>query len=373
MKKLFKNIVKFSSRLLALVILLDSLVKAGEGYGQSALILVGKVEGNVFYTYQGKTQNLQAQQQLMAGTDLYVDEGGQVSFLDFNNHQFHLAGGGQITIAKGNILLLRGVLWIQSLQDQQTLQVVTANGQVQLQGGEGILSFDPAAGKTQLLVLRGNFILANLQNLDYSVSVGEGEFSFVTERQANGAPRTPTGVGPQSFAKLLQLFSHVTPLAGTRSQMVVSENPHRSPASKEQVTHLETQGVKLEQIYQEQLAKLASSQYSRTASTKTPKSSVQITIFNLAPAKSTNFSSLPSAEQEKTVLTPNSVSNQNNRAPASGGNDVGGSRESGGAKPSEVFEASILGQYKKQMRHSTEVNQLIDQLQSFQQDYQKNY
>ena len=41
--------------------------------------------------------------------------------------------------------------------------------------------------------------------------------------------------------------------------------------------------------------------------------------------------------------------------------------------PANSFEGSLVEEYKRQMRHSNEVNELIDALKSYDNDYKKGY
>ena len=42
-------------------------------------------------------------------------------------------------------------------------------------------------------------------------------------------------------------------------------------------------------------------------------------------------------------------------------------------EPKDVFESSLRREYKKQTRHTSEVNDLINELESYDQDYQRSY
>jgi hypothetical protein len=120
---------------------------------------------------------------------------------------------------------------------------------------------------------------------------------------------------------------------------------------------------KLLNYYQNKVKKLASPAPKKKwqRSYKQKKSSVPVVIYGASSPKvekkryPASFSSPSSKKTFKKARTPASV---------------------GGMLPEvkvSPFEAELGRQYKKQMRHDQQVNELIDQLKSIDMDYKKDY
>ena len=76
--------------------------------------VVEEVWGNVFLVEEGKTKQLRAGDYLYDFSEVMTEEGAQVSFSDYYDHQFHLAGSGHIKMMNKIVELVRGYLWVQS-------------------------------------------------------------------------------------------------------------------------------------------------------------------------------------------------------------------------------------------------------------------
>ena len=69
----------------------------GEVYSKKKKLgVVEEVWGNVFLVEEGKTKQLRAGDYLYDFSEVMTEEGAQVSFSDYYDHQFHLAGSGHI-------------------------------------------------------------------------------------------------------------------------------------------------------------------------------------------------------------------------------------------------------------------------------------
>ena len=358
------------------------------GFAKTPLAVVQKVSGGAFMiTPKGRTIAVQKGQHIYDFAQISTTLGAQVSFNDYYDHQFHLSGAGSIKFMNRSIELRRGYLWFQALgQNNHGFHIQTANSQVGLAPGEGIISFDPALDKTQFLSLKGKFIFGNLMDAQLNVRVSSGQFSFVDLDYQEGIPRVPTPVGQESFSKIVGLFNQVNPMNGTqetsRYQFVTNTQetsyPQRKPASVDSAENkssirflplkhspeLKSKRKSLLKAYREEKEDKSSPKRA-PAKAKTQKS----------PGVPINVYGAPSPVKESKKLEPK-------RAPAS----IKPSKEvekiiEKARKPASVspkrqmdaFEKTLRNEYKEQKRHPKEVNQLIDELKSFKQDFQQDY
>ncbi len=343
--------------------------------------LVSAVSGDVFYSFQGSTKPLQLGMHIPNGADVFGELGAQLTMTDYYDHRYHLSSGGHIKVLDNNITLLSGYLWVQSFQTEHEAQVVTANSTIEYIKGDAIISFDNMVGKTQLLVVSGDFSLANLINPELKTDVLDGQFSFITSESET--PRNPTTCGFQSFKKVITLFdgvqpmekgslarlnnveskkvqatrkiaSVVAPTEGTITLRIHGKAANRMPAS---VIDVEEDKYVAE-FYKDQLKKLAASpttpkKEGRSIANK--KSAVKVRIFGSGGVQESKTpEKMPEWKVKKVV---------NARVPAS---------VTPMAAKSE-FERSMSKQLMLQKRHPTEVNRLIDELNSYDQDFVKAY
>lgn len=361
--------------------------------GETPLAVVQKVSGGAFMTTpKGRTIPVQKGQHIYDFAQIRTTLGAQVSFNDYYDHQFHLSGAGSIKFMNKAIELRRGYLWFQALGDHNHgFHVQTANAQVGLSSGEGILSFDPNSDKTQFLSLKGGFVFGNLLDAQLNVRVQSGQFSFVDLDYQEGVPRVPTPVGQESFSKIVGLFDQVKPMDGTREasryQFVAQDDKsgrtQRAPASASEVKkgprvrflplkhspELERKRKSLLKAYDtaDEGNKAPSSPErapAKAKKVKRPSGGVPLNVYG-APGPSKKDSSgaakrapasvKPSQEVEKII--------EKARKPASVAPQ----------KQMDDFEKVLQGEYKQQKRHPKEVNQLIDELKSFEQDFDQDY
>lgn len=360
--------------------------------------LVSSVSGDVFYSHQGVTKALQLGMHIPDGADVFGELGSQLTITDYYDHRYHLASSGHIKVSDNSIVLISGYLWIQSFQEAQEAHVKTANASINYIKGDAIVSFDSVAGKTQLLVVNGDFAMANSLNSDLKTSVFDGQFSFIGNE--NDAPRSPTFCGFDSFKRVVTLFGGVSPIEkGAMARMKVhspivkkvtrkiASVPKIAPVIQKPAVALGTITLRLNgavtnrapasiatapkedkyvaAFYTEQLNKLKKipSKPKKGRSIATKRSDVKVRIFGGSIIKEHKS---PKKMREWKVKVKKKVGV---RAPAS----VTNYSDQVNIKINSEFENSMSKQLKQQMRHSTEVNRLIDELNSYDQDFTKSY
>ncbi len=374
MKALFKNINKF---LFAGIFFSTSLFAKD-------IAVVQELYGNAFGIRDGKVRTLQRGDVISDLTEVVTEEGSQISLSDFYDHKFHLSGSGNIKFFNKTIELKKGYLWLQSYQNSDAeFWVHTANSHVKYNKGEGIISFDINSGRTQVMTLDGTMYVKNPLLNTPEVDVPEGAFSVVDKEYEAGQPRWATKVGYNSFMKIMQLFSSITPIdknnrllretmasqqkRGEIQIQSMKEENKRGPASEKEslkpgkiiflnVNQDNKKSMRESMLHNDSLSKLkkytAPKPKKKFAPTYQKVSNVKLRVFgkpHITKAKA----------PPKRPIVKVEVPKVNTREVAS--------------PPSSGFESSLMDSYKKQLKHDTEVNQLIDRLKSFKKDYKKSY
>lgn len=198
------------------------------------------IKGDGFISYEGKTKEIRKGDVLENGAEIIIEHRGQISFTDNADHKFHLGNSSSASV-KSNIVELRsGDLWFQSLNKNDASKIQTVNAAINYQGGEGIVTYDSAKGKTQLMVINGIMKFSNSHTPDLNLSVSEGLFSFVENTYDEGAPRDPTPVGEKTYVELVALFKGVSPMDKNSAEIFKDHHANgtalRSVASVKEVT-----------------------------------------------------------------------------------------------------------------------------------------
>lgn len=384
-------------------------------FASKVVAVVGEVTGNAFYSENGKTKPLSVGTHLSPQAEIFTEVGAQVSLNDYYDHIYHLSGGGHLVMHNNLIELKEGYLWVKSLAFDELrgpLRINTANSIVEVTKGEAIVSFDTYSGKTQALAVKGDFLLKNSLLENFMTVLGEGQFSFIQNEHEQGRPRKPTPIGYSSFQKITSLFKGVEPGKDSRAINQKTRMAHLGPVpneasrevasvkvndSFEQALSVKRQGHEVGHEVGHEAGKITVRKLRDPASVKAhqgvvksyhqqkldkmlaPKakkkwrpsydkgSNVSIRIFG--SSKSTRVpASIKKASKPAYMVVKPGAKKVKTRTPASIGG-MGPSINTG----SSSFESELVDQYKNQMRHDKEVNDLIDQLRSVDMDYKKDY
>ncbi|TNE99718.1 MAG: hypothetical protein EP326_07625 [Deltaproteobacteria bacterium] len=387
MKKLFKNINKTS---LAITLIVHFM--AYYAHADSSVGIVSKLEGNAFETINGKTRSLKVGDELTGMSEVMTTSGANITITDYFDHQFHLSGSSHVKMTGIGMELRRGYLWVQSYgKSQSPYSIKTANGFANVGYGETIMSFDPASSKTQLLVMKGTHSFGNLMEPDMTLTVEDGHFSFLSNDVENGIPRQSTPVGFSSFKKVTSLFQGVESMDKgdwntnnkTAAAPRVETQVARTIASTKQApvpgTVIYVKSVQGgSRVPASAGSDVSAFDYYKSKVKKAPwktnlkKSGVPVKVWGettqRTPASTKSWKQIKREEKPKFPTPPTKVETSS-RNPASV-SDIS-------IRPVEVktddFEKGLSNQYKKQMRHSTEVNSLIRDLQNYDQDFKTAY
>lgn len=391
---------------------LASLAFMANAFAIAPIAMVGEVKGNAFIHHLGKTKKAKVGDQIYNFSEIFTEVGSQVSFSDYYDHQFHLAGSGHLQINGKTVELKSGYLWLQSFNREESFAIETANAHVNYMYGESVISFDSHTGKSQLMTISGGWDFSNKFEKYRTTKLQGGQFSFISKDYADGSPRSPTPVGQASYKKIVGLFGDIKSLSGQASrdfQIVVrvpKNDAHQRPIVK---AKLKSRGI-ASQIEGDQFpARINSTALIRqiAAGGRTVETSVSINEQNafIRHYKSRVLRAKARAQKKKTKKI-GYKRKSTVKVYVFGGH--GGSklkRESGDIRvydserfkaaqkrivkkrtpasvpsvpaklgaPRNVFESSLRKEYKKQTRHTSEVNDLINELESYDQDYKRSY
>lgn len=379
MKKLCKNISAIS---------LLSLSLATSALAESPVVRIDALSGKVFSHCNGAMKSLKVGDHVSDFCEIFTEEGSQTSFSDFYDHRFHLSGSGHVKLFNKMAEVKSGYLWLQAPVNQGDYLVQTANSVINAQTGEFIVSFDPTVGKTQLLNVKGRAEFSNALDRMMNVTLLEGHFSYIQNEHNDGYPRKPTPIGFASFKSVTSLFRGIEPLDG-KATSTIGQVPERAVAS---VQVENTPVMESEVTSQGKIIILRKDNDSVKAEKAQELMKTYQEKINQMSAKTKPKKFVPSYEKPSGVtfriygmgkttkpkaLKVRSIASEKWKAPATEAPSVRAPASVGGMAPqintNNAFEAGMTEQYKQQMRHSQEVNNLIDRLKSIDMDYQKNY
>jgi hypothetical protein len=184
---------------------------------------------------------------LEANSEMLIEEGGLVIFLDYFDHKYQLSSGGLVKFKSEGIELSRGYLRVKTLgPSAKIIKIETPNSIVSFSNSEGVISFDPNLSKTDVVSFDGSFDLRGKNNLTSSVFITEGNSSSVKNDLQLGIPSLSTKTSSETLDKIASIFLEY-PMAkrGVASQeegkiLVIRATPtkplkshKRGPSSKE--------------------------------------------------------------------------------------------------------------------------------------------
>lgn len=223
----FKTIF-FTSTLTLLAMMTN--INAAEAYGK-----IIKIKGDGFISQNGKTKAIKVGDFIYPNSELVIEHEGQLSFSTSDDQVYHLGKSSSMTVAPRNMVLRSGEVWFQSLNKSSDTKISTANADVAVAGGEGILVYDSLKAKTQLVVVNGLMKINNSRAPEVAISISEGNFSYVDNTYDNGIPRDPTPVGEKTYMELVGHFPGVQTLDKNAVQVFVKETKvaeHKPSAGK---------------------------------------------------------------------------------------------------------------------------------------------
>jgi hypothetical protein len=352
---------------------------------------VSGIEGNSFVFYGKKASAVLKYGDKVADlSEVMVEDGAYVSLVDYHGHTFHLAGGSHVKFYNNMLEVKRGKVWTNSENDTEPFVIQSVNASATYGKGQFVFSFSNYDGKTQLLVMDGTVNFQNILEPELGLDVGPGFFSLVDKEYNQGLPRVATRVGLKSYTKVKLSFVGIEEVENTNFETMFGGKAKRSIASTGDfqavkkhalVPKHNASGKKGKLYYYSTSTKSAkrtpasASSYSGPAAyyqdylqknkKKVYKSgkSLKIKVFGGLD----QASSAPVAAKKVVKTNPTPVKVENARTPASIEtqmiiHDL-----------NNTFERSLKKQIRIKKRHPGEVNQLIDDLKSYDANYNKSY
>jgi hypothetical protein len=343
------------------------------------------IQGNAFlFSSEHKAKELKYGSKVPDLSEVMVEDGSTLSLVNTDGHIIHVNGGSLVKFFKGITELKNGYVWVNVKNSSTPGSFNTTNSIVNYNQGQFIYSFDNVSGKTQLLVLTGDVKLSNSLEAGLKVNVASGHFTLVEKNYNNGLPRAPTKIGLESYKNLKGVFVNFKNLENSKiDEMLWNKKPktNRSIASvsdqfsqnktvktkrKGKLITIKTYGQNTRipasvspMDYYKDLKKDESLKRKPVKTGK--KATIQYFGFdqkvksNRLPLRTAKLIKIKTKQVKR---LPASVPKMNLIKELKG--------------PSE-FEKSLMQKSMENKRHSDEVNNLIDDLGTYKQDFKKNY
>ncbi|MEX0798149.1 MAG: hypothetical protein WD025_01815 [Bacteriovoracaceae bacterium] len=383
-------------------------------YAANIVGRVLEIEGNAFaFDSDGRSKQLGFGSRIYDLSEVMVDDSSRVSVIDSSENVHHLSGGTYAKFFNKLLEIKNGHVWTVA-KGESPAMINTVNSVVYFNQGQFITSVNNADLKTQVLALTGEPKLASSLEPGLSIVVPAGHFSFIDQDYEQGLPRNPTRVGLNSYQKIKTVFSGVEGLKNESFEKSLLERPSsiakniaKRHVSKREIASVEKAPKRGKTIYIKTYSgkrkpasvnakssgkspekKLSAMDYYKEVS-QTEKKTKKKTAPNSARSRYFGFQ----FEQAKKSSSPNRAAPTQARAKTQGeeGNIVirtiteaevqdKAARLPASTAPIDIvddinssFEKSLKNKLKNNQRHSNEVNELIDELKSFNQDYSKHY
>lgn len=337
----------------------------------------------------GKSKQLSFGARVQDLSEIMVDDAGTLSLLDSSGNIHHLAGGSYVKFFNRMLEVKNGEVWT-VVKNHTPALINTVNAVITVRDGQTVVSVDNSDLKTQALSLTGSATLASSIEPQLSIDIPAGHFSFIDNAYEGGLPRTATRVGLRSYQKMKMAFSKVKELDSkgleksfgqTASRKIASVAPVRTvrPSAKGKIIYYKSSSRRPASVSKT----VSASEYYESVKKKAPKvvapklseAEVRMHGFDFSDEKQQTSAvikkTLPKEASSKRIvirpIQPEEVKEKASRVPASvGGGDIVNDINS-------AFENSLKTKVESNRKHSSEVNQLIDELNSFKKDYSKHY
>lgn len=302
----------------------------------------------------GKTLEIYKDFNIETNDLVFISEDSHMKITDFYDREFVFSGGSEFLLREDMIELRKGSAWIASNRDEAYM-VTTANSHIIFAMVEGIVSYNDQTLRTDLSVAQGNAYFRNIEIDDIKVDVSGGQFSYIQESYNNGIPRAPTIIGADSFIKLTKQFK-----TKPEKEISVKDNAKRSIASvkEEEIVSPVNRG-ELTIIKPDPKRSIASV----PTKAKSRKLSTQKKV-NKAPIRFFGVKKVQIKTQKNKIAKENILPKTKKRSPASINIST---------PVQNSFEQSLGNHLNRQKRHSSERLELIDELKSVSEDFQKEY
>lgn len=337
------------------------------------------ISGNAFlFSSEVKAMQLSYGSKVEDLSEVMVEDGSTLSLVNDLGHIIHVNGGSLVKFYKGITELKNGYVWVKVRNNSNKGSLNTTNSIVRYNQGQFIYSFDNLTGKTQLLVLSGDVELSNVVESQLKVKVASGHFSLIDQSYNNGLPRAPTKIGLDSYKSLKGVFANFKNLENSKfdkmlgiknktNRKIASVNDQFSSTSINTSTsdnNIKPGKLITIKTYGKPFRLPASSSPMEYYKSLTKVKKTRLKQIKKAKIHYFGFNgarTVSKAKKYKKLREPASIK-------PSGKSQLLKELNSPGE-----FEKSLMKKAMENKRHSEEVNNLIDDLNSYKKDYQKNY
>ena len=352
-----------------------------------------EVSGNAFVFYGKKdSKRLFYGDKVEDMSEVMVDDDSTVSLKDEYGRVYHLAGGTYVKVFNNLLEIKNGNVWVSSDRARTFGVINSVNSLAKFTQGQFVYSFDNISGKSQILVLTGDVTFSNALETNLSVQVPAGHFSFVDQNLADGLPRGATRVGLSSYKQVKNIFASVKGLektsfdkalfggdealiptdAQTRRTIASVSTDVKGPGSTKGKLIFVDAPVRVRIPASVKKEGVAYNYYQKITQQSRPQKTgqvAQIRMFGFDSNAAADKKQVPLRQKAVVQLKSSQHTPASQRSPASveKSNLI---REIGA---DGRFESSLNEAIDQNKRHPEEVNQLIDELQSYDQSFQKNY
>lgn len=316
-----------------------------------------QVDGSAFiYKSKSEIKSLAYAQKISSGTKVMLEDNANAIVVTEDGTKYFLTPGSVVSFYEDGIEIKNGKVWIKSTLESNHTVVHTPNVKSIHKGGEYVYSFNSQSGKSEVLSIIGQCNVASSIDENKKITVLAGQFSYVISGKNDGYPREATRVGLTSYEAIKLSFSNFKDIQSLKLNNLLFEKQNRAIASvKESKKKGNISFVKYNYKFNNRkIASVATKSKAQNIVTKTAKVRVfglssqnRVSQMNKAPRKVESVSQrLPASIVEDKVQDMNTVS---------------------------IFEKSLRRQIVAKPKHSSEVNQLIDELKSYKDDFAKEY
>lgn len=342
------------------------------------------VKGAAFhYGKQGEILPLKYSDKVAVGEKIMVDDHSSLELKTDDGAHYYVLGGSHIKLYTDGLELKNGKVWVKTSSDSKHKILQTANLKSIHSSGQFVYSFNNQTSKSQVVTIFGKATVSNLIEENFKTTVHSGEFSYVQNGKNDGFPRNSTRVGVNSYAVLKATFSNFKEIQNLNIEKVKSKKM-RKIASVKSEKRIAFVNYGYEKEAKRNIASVQKHSKKRVKK-EVPSAKVRIFGFKKAEKKEipkVSYRVIPDLFKIESIKKPAMVKmpvkkENKARVPAS----VKEKRQPSSVKVKKtkqvntvtVFEESLRKNIKIVPKHTKEVNQLIDELKSYEDDFVKEY
>lgn len=347
------------------------------------LARVGEFKGNSFVFWGNKKSAvLKYGDKIPDLSEIMVEDNSYLTLMNYEGHTYHLAGGSHVKFYNNMMEVKNGKVWINSENSTDQFIVQSVNASASYQKGQFIFSFSNVDGKSQVLVLDGEVLFNNVLEPQLVENVSAGFFSLIDKDINNGIPRSATRIGLHSYTNMKLSFEGIEQIENSNFENMLKEFKFESSTQTRSIASIENTNTKKGMLYfyDSQKKKLITEKNKRVPSSQEFSA---VNYFEQIKSKQRSDKNKMQTKEAK-VRVFGGLDLKNNQAPKSSELDftvkIESARTPASIETSDIvkdlntsFEKSLNDKIQIDKRHPEEVNQLINDLKSYDNNFKKNY